>query len=574
MFDFADLPESMEERALKIFDDRLAVRGAVPAPGCSFKVIRNSACEKDEFRISGLPGQKELRLDCGGSTGFLYAVGKILRTGSFADGLFTPGSWRGICRPVKKVRCVYWASHFFNVYQVAPLDELVHYLEDLALLGFNYLGLVCDIHVMDEDSPEYFQGLEKNKQLWLAGEKLGMKAVDLIDNNGFRNTPEHLRAVPTKRSFFGTELCPSNPEALEYLLKLLSARYEYLKEVDFGMVTLWSYDQGGCGCQACAPYGANGMMKWGSPIARIIKEKWPECQIICSTWLMDWEGVPMIHEFENLYKKINGGRADHIDILLADSHDEFPRYVLTHPLPGKTRLITFPEISMFGRSPWGGFGATPLPKRFSALWGETAGSADGGMLYSEGTFEDFNKALYAQFFVSGTNDVSTVIREYFRYETGLPESADPDMERFLEILEENHEGLQWWPGKPAYGLYEPMKSKIAWRQTGKTWKNLDEELALARKIDAVLPEWGRKSWRWRLFYLRAVIDFEIGTHDNEATAVTEEALKELCRIYHTDLQTATRRVAPFTDEYLELHREEYANINIHGAVAGKNLGVI
>lgn len=574
MFDFSFALDELEERALRIFDARLKERGVTAAEGYAFKVIRTSRCGEEDFHISGLPGASELSLDCGSPAAFLYAVGKILRTGRFEEGKFYPGNWRGVWSPAKKVRCVYWANHFFNVYHVSPLRDLDRYLEDLALWGFNCLALTCDPHVMKAFSQEYHQTLEKNKQIWLLGQKLGMKPIDLIDNGSFEDTPEHLRAVPTGRSFFGTELCPSNPESLDYIINLLSDRYEYLKEVNFGMVIIWSYDQGGCGCPECSPYGAKGMCIWGEKAVAVIRKKWPECRIIWSTWLMDWVGVPMVHEFENLYRKINNKEAEYIDYLLADSHDEFPEYVLSHPLPGKTGLLTFPEISMYGRSPWGGFGATPLPKRFSALWGETAGLADGGVLYSEGIFEDFNKVLYANFFSSGSNDVSMTVREYCRYEFGMPEALDKDFDRFLDILEENHAGLQWWPGKPSYGLYEPMKTKIAWRQIGKTWKDLDEELALARKIDANLPEWARKSWRWRLFYLRAVIDYEIGTHDNEATAVSEEAMKELCVMYRIDLRKATRRVSPFTDEYLAYHAEENAHINLAGAAGGKNLGVI
>ena len=558
MFTFTHQPDELEKRAVRIFEARLAERGIRCALGYEFKVVRNPSCSVDEFRISGLPGAKEVVVDCGGSVGFLYAVGKLLRTGVYDGSSFRPGDWRGMCSPAKPVRCVYWANHFFNYYHVTDLNELEHYLEDLALLGFNALALACDFHIMKENSAEFFQHLDNNKRLWKIAERLGMQAVDLVDNNSFADAPAHLvRAVPTQRSFFGTELCPSDNESLEYIVRIMTAKYDYLKDANLGMVVFWPYDQGGCGCQKCAPYGANGMMIWGSRIAQIIKERWPKCRMIWSTWLFDWRDAPMVHEFESLYRKINGGEADFIDYILADSHDSFPRYPLEHPLPGKTRLITFPEISMFGRTPWGGFGATPLPKRFAALWGETAGLADGGMLYSEGIFEDFNKALYAGFFTSGSNDVTTTVKEYFHYEMGMPASAHDSLCHFLELLEENHDGLEWWPCMRRDGLFEPMKSKIAWRKKGKRWKDLEKEMALARQLDSMLPDWGRKSWRWRLLYLRAVIDYELGTNDDETTAAAEDALKELCRIYHTDLRNSIFYVAPYTDDYLKLHENDY-----------------
>ena len=424
----------------------------------------------------------------------------------------------------------------------------VVYLEDLALQGFNYLALTLGTHVMKENSQEYHDALERNRQIWLMGNRLGMKAVAGCGNDGFIDSPSELRAEPTKRSFFGTEICPSKPAGLEYIVRTQTEKFEYLRDVDFGMIHFWSYDQGGCGCASCSPYGSHGMFLWGDRMAPIIHRMWPNCQIIWATWLYDWVGAPQ-GEWDGLYRRIQEGKANYIKIIMADSHETFPEYPLTHPFPNGVKLFTFPEISMWGRSPWGGFGATPLPQRFAELWGETGGVATGGMLYSEGIYEDFNKVLYANFFATGNNDTQVTIQEYFNYDLGLPQSAYGDWLRFLELLQKNHAGLLWWPNDPkAPDIVEPMKSKPLWRQRNKKWFHTDEQLALAEKLEAQMPQWARKSWRWRLFHLRAIIDFEISTHDNEATARSEQAMLELCKIYLISPETATRRVTPMTDE--------------------------
>ena len=44
-------------------------------------------------------------------------------------------------------------------------------------------------------------------------------------------------------------------------------------------------------------------------------------------------------------------------------------------------MVNFPEVSMWGRSPWGGWGANPLPTRFEVLWKQTEGKVFGGMPY-------------------------------------------------------------------------------------------------------------------------------------------------------------------------------------------------
>lgn len=56
---------------------------------------------------------------------------------------------------------------------------------------------------------------------------------------------------------------------------------------------------------------------------------------------------------------------------------------------GGLPLLNFPEISMWGRGPWGGWGANPLPSRFEGLWQQTKGFVLGGMPYSEGAPRGF-----------------------------------------------------------------------------------------------------------------------------------------------------------------------------------------
>jgi len=129
-------------------------------------------------------------------------------------------------------------------------------------------------------------------------------------------------------------------------------------------------------------------------------------------------------------------------------------------------------------------------------------------------------------------------------------------------MEENHEGVIWIePQEEANDSFEMMSSKPLWRLKGKTWKNTVEMLAIAEKIDSKLPQWSKKCWRWRLLYLRAVIDFELAQHNNETNEVTEKAMLEIVDIYHVDPKTASRRVTPFTDAWIEHHVEEKYKLN-------------
>jgi len=46
--------------------------------------------------------------------GLLYGIGKFLRSSRYDKGKFMPGSWRGVSVPVKPVRGIYLASHFYD----------------------------------------------------------------------------------------------------------------------------------------------------------------------------------------------------------------------------------------------------------------------------------------------------------------------------------------------------------------------------------------------------------------------------------------------------------------------------
>ena len=110
-------------------------------------------------------------------------------------------------------------------------------------------------------------------------------------------------------------------------------------------------------------------------------------------------------------------------------------------------------------------------------------------------------------------------------------------------------------------LFELLKNKPVWRKKGTKWGDTETALKLAKKLDALMPEWAKRSWRWRLLYLRAVIDFELAHNNNDTNDVTEKAMLELVKIYNVSPHTASRRVSPYTDEWIKHHVKENYKIN-------------
>ena len=565
MFQFLTATGPIEKKGVEIFEARLKRRQLQSDPSVKIVVKQDPHCAAEEFRLSGGKDAENLELSYDAPAAFIYAVGKILRSGRFEKGIFTPGEWRGVNRPEKPFRNVYFASHFCNVYEMWPLEKMEEYIEDMALLGYNYLHLTKGTLAKIPGTPETENDFKRRLHLFRYANSLGMKIAGSVHNIGFADTPAEWRAKASGHSFFGTELCVSNAEALEYLARIRHEEFEAMRDIDMGVIIFWPYDQGGCGCPDCFPYGANGMFKLAARLLPEIKAVWPDCKIAWSCWEFGREGT---NEWEKLYEKINSGEADFIDYLEIDSHGSFPEYPLVHGLPGKVKMFTFPEISMFGRCPWGGFGAPPLPKRFSSLFGEIAHLSAGGRLYSEGIFEDFNKAIYAAMFNSGTNSVETAIAEYARWELGVDGALKKDFDRLVELLEENHEGLIWLERQEGSNEeFFTLKNKPVWSLKGKVWNNMEELISLARKIDRELPDWARTGWRWRLFMIRAEIDYQLYKDEGQPDGKTEEMMNELVKIYGITPALASRRVCPFTDEWLKKHDEEGYKLNM------KSLGV-
>ena len=163
---------------------------------------------------------------------------------------------------------------------------------------------------------------------------------------------------------------------------------------------------------------------------------------------------------------------------------------------------------MWGQSPWGGYGANPLPGRLQRLWNETAHKLAGGFPYSEGIYEDLNKVICSQLYWNGQNSTAEIVREYITFE--FSPVVVEEVAKAFAIFEENHQ-----------------REQIA-----------TSAIEAFRLIDAAsvkLTPQVLKSWRWRIVYLRALIDRELlRTHGELKGEVLKKAFNELTNIYHAE----------------------------------------
>lgn len=450
--------------------------------------------------------------------GLLFGVGKFLRSSGYEERSFTPGAWRGTSVPSCPVRGIYFATHFYNFYHNAPVAEIERYVEELGLWGFNVVSVWFDMHhYKGINDPEAKLMIERLRRVLGAANKVGMgAALTTLANEAYAGSPEELRADWTighdgytrPLPHYHVEICPNKPGGMDLILKWRREMFDVFSDLNVDNVWIWPYDSGGCTCSKCAPWGANGFLRAARPISALIRQQWPSAKTVLATWLFDrlttgeWKGLATAMAKDKSW----------VDYIMVDTRRGLPSPLLTQGALGNMPLLDFPEISMWNMGPWGAYGANPLPGRFERLWNSVKERVAGGFPYSEGIYEDINKALYAQFYWKANQSSLETLRGYITFEYSA--AVVPDILSVIKIFENNHtrhrDGA--WPDEKALEAYEIVK-----------------------RVDAKLTPKVRDSWRWRLVYLRARIDAELHKSKGEfAGEPLQASFDELAKMYHYD----------------------------------------
>jgi hypothetical protein len=463
--------------------------------------------------------------------GLLYGVGKLLRVlPTFSDSI-PPAPWQIESVPALPVRGMYFATHFHNFYHDAPLAEVNRYIEELALWGCNALLVWFDMHHYDSlQDPKAQEMIHRLRVLLQAANEVGMGAGLLfLANEGYRSSPEKLRVTPAPMQY-NVEICPSKPQGLDLILKWRHEVLACFADLDIEYVCIWPHDQGGCGCADCNPWGAKGFVTLVRTIKPMIKAFFPAAHLIVSTWCFDYH---VTGEYAGLWDAVEQ-EPEMLDYLMVDAHDSFPQYVLDHGVPANKLVLNFPEISMHGMHPWGGFGINPLPRHIDRLWQPSRHLLAGGFPYSEGIYEDINKVLLLQRDWDPPRALADIMHEYAaavwspRHAVTLAEvltalepqeliriHRDLKPELFSHTHAHDPEVLSDIQERPLYTIPDSTK-----------------ENNLLDTIEKDLPEAVRLHWRWRILRIRALLGAELARSGGKATAVSEACFAELTRIYH------------------------------------------
>lgn len=461
--------------------------------------------------------------------GVLYGIGKFLRTSTYSKDGFIAGKWRGTSVPEKSVRGMYLATHFYNFYQTAPVEEVERYIEDIALWGVNSIMVWYDMHHFKGfEDPEAVAFRDRIKQFMRSAKKLDLNVgFTMVGNEGYANSPSNLQAIPggSRGGNYPTDICPNKPGGMEYILKAKGEFFDWCMDIKPEYICIWPYDQGGCGSANCQPWGSTGFVKCAKAISSIVREKLPDVKVILSTWYFDsteWKGLSSHLALDHSWA----------DMILAEDIPGNENSNLP-PLSGNLSMVGFPEISMFNTFPWGGFGATPLPNHLMNQWNRIKQKLSGGFPYSEGIFDDISKTIYTQLYWDSATTIEQTLNEYISYEYS-PNVVDSTL-KVIKILEQNHH-MRWWPGE-----LEGVKLTLDWFPSKGAKPQADpgaeEAYAIVKQVDTKMPEWARKSWRWRIVYIRTMLDAELKANGGTPNEACIRGFKELMNIYHTTEKT-------------------------------------
>jgi len=470
---------------------RYAIDPSVP-DGEAFVCVKGDVAEIRAARLRGL----------------VHGSGRLLKAISYGAQTFEIQDGRYDFRPAKALRMADLEKHFFNGYISMPRTELLRYIDDLALDGIN--GFLCPIGVVPVDEADLSEdekaSVRANGQAY--ARRIAQLDCGFVNDCGANqlpvNAPKEFLAEPNtnlRAPSTGFNGCPAKPAALRAMITAQEKTMAELKDVAVTGFTYWPYDEGGCGCVSCRPWGCNGFIRLCEKFRDVNQAAKPGALSILGTWFFDDV------EYEGLWKYLE--THDWVDYLLVDDFGaKYPEYPLRHPIPNKrTKIITFPEISMWGRIPWGGYGAIAMPRFFTSLFRQCERIVDGFEYYSEGIYEDINKAVVTGLYIDPSRTADDILREYGAYH--FVGASPDDFVELANLLETNH------------------RSQLM------TFENVTRAFDLAKQMDAAMLPRLKTSWRWRLIWLRTAIDREIcrtGDVSPESAYVFFDEIVKICHL--------------------------------------------
>ena len=313
---------------------------------------------------------------------------------------------------------LYAAGHFGNWYEVAGANQMRQVLSEAKHWGYNrYADWFDTLDCVDPFSgdPQFSLGnalWDLKRTHFRTAQSLGL-ATDLVitPNHVFRDQlkPEWLAKRGPRIQ--GQLICPHQPGARQLILKNYTNLFGDLAKAGVNLTAISScpYDYGGCACDQCRPWILT-FAQLTLDIHRIARTYHPKVELHFVGWWWSAEEHKLFAQWMD----------EHAPGLAASMALHIPydqTGVADVPLPKGCRKHAFVHIGYPDRAAprdiYAKTGPVAAPKRLSETVSNLAAqSVTGVMAYSEGIYDDLNKALLGGLF-TGMQKTSRAVLEVY-----------------------------------------------------------------------------------------------------------------------------------------------------------------
>jgi hypothetical protein len=413
--------------------------------------------------------------------GMIYAVGKLLHTAQYFGGSMFADPPQGIDKPLMPERVLYIPPHIHNFYEVKDAKSIEPIIGEMSLWGINGLSVWMDESEFNDpfdnsaDNSGTRRLLAKTKGLLQIGKGLGLK-LGMVNcpNDAYKNQVKPDLIAKSELPIWNQPklINPTIPAGRALLIRNKENLYRDFANsgLRFDNVLYFAYDTGGCFDEACRPWILT-FLKLTEDYISVLQRYHPTARAYITDWVANAEEDEMITDYLNQHPqtKIAGVWKEE-----GSSMEHYAR------LDKRYSLFIFVDVSMLGG--WGTIGAQPFPGYLSHSVGDAAaGGITGVMMYSEGIFDDFNKAMVTQMAWNPLQTQREFAEEYASY--FINTDIAPDFWQIVQNCER-----PWLVGEFNESPQDAEKL---------------EQLTLS--AGARLRPEIRSSWRWQIFEYRARI---------------------------------------------------------------------
>ncbi len=500
-----DTPSPAEKRVAELFAERIKDRSGVSLAksGDQSKLrlvigtvasndkIKAFAAKRKDIASLGADGycivvdthKPDLYVIGQSNSGVVAGVGRLMREIRYEKNQLQVPSLEICESPQMPNRGMYlWArKHYFN----SP-DQVDRYIEEFALWGGNGICFWFEMgmfnsfestkkvdknagHGNHKNTLPAYKYLDMYRRFYKTARRMGMKTgLLMVANDAYRTSPKEMRIKPIIGSP-NCYLCPSKPGAVEQMLAWQEEVFKALAPID--IFNIFPADPGGCSCKDCAPWPTGGFWKVAKPLGDRIHAISPKTEIWVDTWHLnhptfggkDWKNL--VDSLDSSKERPEWFAGFEVAVAPHHGYARMGSEEREYYNKAKQPLTVFPDISM-----WGNHRGMLVNKNYWKSLQSELNSYDpelmkGGWPYAERWNTDIACVVFLSWFSDSKKSVDTVLDEYASFYFG---SEAKTARELLELLDDSNKDPQ-------------RKQKIR---------------ATLAKLDASVPEWVKRDWRW------------------------------------------------------------------------------